>query len=91
MSTDTHPRLRCLQLYGRGTTDCLGHVALLTDFFVQLAEQKPQTKIAINAVFIASEENSEIPDIGVDKLLKEGYLDGFKNGPLCLSGWGPGG
>jgi acetylornithine deacetylase len=24
-------------MYGRGTTDCLGHVALLTDFFATLA------------------------------------------------------
>ncbi len=25
------------KLYGRGTTDCLGHVALLTDFLASLA------------------------------------------------------
>ena len=27
-------------LYGRGTTDCLGHVALITDLFVTLATLK---------------------------------------------------
>ena len=27
-------------LYGRGTTDCLGHVALLTDILATLAEKK---------------------------------------------------
>ena len=27
-------------LYGRGTTDCLGHVALLTDFFATLAQER---------------------------------------------------
>ena len=27
-------------LFGRGTTDCLGHVALLTDFMASLAERK---------------------------------------------------
>ena len=41
-------------MYGRGTTDCLGHVALLTDMFVQLAEKKPNLKREVWAVFIAS-------------------------------------
>jgi acetylornithine deacetylase len=27
-------------LFGRGTTDCLGHVAMLTDFFATLAEAR---------------------------------------------------
>ena len=27
-------------LYGRGSTDCLGHVALITDFFATLAEAR---------------------------------------------------
>eukprot|EP00501_MAST-03F_sp_TOSAG23-6_P001940 GSMAST32.ASY1.ANO1.2021.1 assembled CDS len=27
-------------IYGRGTTDCLGHVAVITDFFCQLAEKQ---------------------------------------------------
>ena len=40
--------------YGRGTTDCLGHVALITDLFVQLAEKRPALKTAVWAVFIAS-------------------------------------
>ena len=26
------------KLYGRGTTDCLGHVALMTTLFTQLSE-----------------------------------------------------
>ena len=42
------------KLYGRGTTDCLGHVALITDLFVQLAETKPKLKHSIVAVFIAA-------------------------------------
>jgi acetylornithine deacetylase len=41
------------KLYGRGTTDCLGHVALFTDMFAQLAETKPDLNVAITAVFIA--------------------------------------
>ena len=41
------------KLYGRGTTDCLGHVALITELFIQLAEKKPQLKRSVWAVFIA--------------------------------------
>lgn len=42
------------KLYGRGTTDCLGHVALLTDMFLLLAEKKPVLKREVWAVFIAA-------------------------------------
>jgi hypothetical protein len=45
---------------GRGTTDCLGHVALLTDMFLQLAETKPALSVAVFGCFIASEENSTV-------------------------------
>ncbi|EFA86188.1 acetylornithine deacetylase [Heterostelium album PN500] len=70
------------RLYGRGTTDCLGHVALLTDLFITLATKKPALKHSINAVFIASEENDEIPGVGVDELDKQGKIDHLKYGPL---------
>ena len=40
-------------LYGRGTTDCLGHVALITEMFLQLATLKPKLDRKIVAVFIA--------------------------------------
>jgi acetylornithine deacetylase len=69
-------------LYGRGTTDCLGHVALLTDLFCQLAEKKPKLAVSVAAVFIANEENSEFPGIGVDGLEKEGRLEELKTGPV---------
>jgi len=69
-------------LYGRGTTDCLGHVAVLTDFFLHLATTKPQLKHSIVAVFIANEENGTFVNIGVDQLAKDHYLDDLKNGPL---------
>ena len=68
--------------WGRGTTDCLGHVALLTEFFRQLAVNKPALKTTVVAVFIASEENSEIPGIGVEELVARGKLDHLKKGPL---------
>lgn len=69
-------------LYGRGTTDCLGHVALITDMFLQFAEKRPDFNVAVTAVFIASEENSSIPGVGVEKLMEEGYLDELKGGPV---------
>ncbi|KYR01447.1 acetylornithine deacetylase [Tieghemostelium lacteum] len=70
------------RLYGRGTTDCLGHVALLTDFFIELATEKPQLKNSIHAVFIVSEENDSIPNIGVEQLDKTGKMDHCKFGPV---------
>ncbi|KAF2073909.1 hypothetical protein CYY_004797 [Polysphondylium violaceum] len=70
------------KLYGRGTTDCLGHVALLTDLFIQLATEKPALKHSICAVFIVSEENDDIPNIGVDELDRAGKINHLKNGPV---------
>ena len=69
-------------LYGRGTTDCLGHVAMLTDFMATLAETKPKLETSIVVIFIVNEENSAFPGIGVDQLALEGYMDELKNGPL---------
>ncbi|KAL4129248.1 hypothetical protein PRIC2_005258 [Phytophthora ramorum] len=54
------------KLFGRGTTDCLGHVALLTLLFRELAKHKVQTKTQVVCVLIASEENSEIEGVGVE-------------------------
>lgn len=69
-------------IYGRGTTDCLGHCALITDFMCSLAEKKPKLGPSVTAVFIASEENSMIPGVGVDALVKDGRLNKLKNGPV---------
>ncbi|KAD4385070.1 hypothetical protein E3N88_25238 [Mikania micrantha] len=70
------------KLRGRGTTDCLGHVALVTELMKNLSQTKPNLKSTVVAVFIASEENSSIPGVGVDALVKDGLLDKLKNGPL---------
>ncbi|KAL3834955.1 hypothetical protein ACJIZ3_009691 [Penstemon smallii] len=70
------------KLRGRGTTDCLGHVALVAELMRRLGETKPQLKSTVVAVFIASEENSSIPGVGVDALVKDGLLDNLKQGPL---------
>lgn len=69
-------------LYGRGTTDCLGHVALLTDLLVTLAENRPALKSSVVVIFIANEENGSFRGVGVDQLAKEGYMDDLKAGPL---------
>jgi len=70
------------KLRGRGTTDCLGHVALLTELMKKLGQTKPKLKSTVVAVFIANEENSSITGIGVDELVKDGLLQKLKDGPL---------
>eukprot|EP00455_Lapot_gusevi_P026648 TRINITY_DN280_c0_g1_i1.p1 TRINITY_DN280_c0_g1~~TRINITY_DN280_c0_g1_i1.p1 ORF type:complete len:434 (-),score=191.11 TRINITY_DN280_c0_g1_i1:127-1428(-) len=70
------------KLYGRGVTDCLGHVALIPNVFKQLAILRPTLKIGVVAVLIANEENSDIPGVGVDELARRGELEFLKNGPL---------
>ncbi len=69
-------------LYGRGTTDCLGHCALLTDLMCTLAETKPALKSSVVVILIANEENGTLSGIGVDQLAKEGYMECLKGGPL---------
>jgi len=70
------------RLYGRGVTDCLGHVAVVTDLFAQLAEHRVELDCSVVAVIIANEELSSVSGIGIGKLMKEGKLDHLKNGPL---------
>lgn len=69
-------------MYGRGTTDCLGHVAVLTDMMISLAELKPDHKMSVIVIFIANEENGVFVGVGIDQLAKEGYMDSLKKGPL---------
>lgn len=47
------------QLRGRGTTDCLGHVALLAELFKLLGQRRPRLKRTVVGVWIANEENSK--------------------------------
>lgn len=68
-------------LYGRGTTDCLGHVALLTGFLRELGQAKPKVKRSIVVLFIAGEEGGE-KDLGVDAVVNKGKLDEIKGGPV---------
>ncbi|KAK8948255.1 hypothetical protein KSP40_PGU011235 [Platanthera guangdongensis] len=70
------------KLRGRGTTDCLGHVALVTELMRKLGEARPPLKNTVVAVFIANEENSSVLGVGIDALVKDGLLDKLKQGPL---------
>ena len=71
------------KLLGRGTTDCLGHIALVTEFFLQLAQAKPDLDVTVCAVFIASEEAASVPkDAGVEGLVEHGRIAHLKNGPI---------
>lgn len=68
-------------LWGRGTTDCLGHVALLTLILKNLAINDVKLNYVLGVVFIADEEHGQDPTIGIPQLAKESKLDFLKNGP----------
>lgn len=70
------------RLYGRGVTDCLGHVAVLTDLFAQLAEARVELDHTVVAVIIANEEASNTRGVGINRLVKDGKLVHLQNGPL---------
>ncbi|XP_058778118.1 acetylornithine deacetylase-like [Vicia villosa] len=70
------------KLRGRGTTDCLGHVALVAELMRKLGETKPNLKSTVVAVFIANEESSAITGVGIDALVQDGLLNKLKEGPL---------
>jgi hypothetical protein len=61
------------KLYGRGTTDCLGHVAMLTFVFKALAERKPPLSRSVVALFISGEEGGET-GVGIDLVVKVEFL-----------------
>ena len=70
------------KLYGRGATDCLGHVALLTELMLGLATERPALQRTVTAVLIANEENGVVEGIGVDQLVQTGKLDHIRQGPV---------
>jgi acetylornithine deacetylase len=76
-----------LILKGRGTTDCLGHVALLTMIFKFLAESHDQLNLGIDVygVMIADEESGgkgAKVKVGVDALHEAKKLEMMINGPV---------
>ena len=70
------------KLYGRGTTDCLGHVGMITLLFKALAERKPALKRSVVALFIAGEEGGEA-GVGVDMVVASGAIDELKQPSTC--------
>ena len=70
------------ELHGRGTTDCLGHAALLTELMLELAIKRPALLRTVTVVMICNEENGMVEGIGVDKLMSTGKMDMLKNGPV---------
>jgi len=69
-------------LFGRGTTDCLGHVALLTELVRVLALHPKPPERTVHVVFIANEEESPIPGIGFESVVEEGLLAPPPQGPV---------
>jgi acetylornithine deacetylase len=68
-------------LHGRGTTDCLGHVALLSMMIKKLAQKEVRLAHEIILVFIADEEVGSA-NVGVFRLYEDGLLDEFKQAPI---------
>jgi acetylornithine deacetylase len=69
-------------LWGRGTTDCLGHVALLVMLLKHLSVNCVKLDYVLGVVLIADEENGEDPEIGIPHLAKDGEMDFLKHGPV---------
>ena len=65
---------------------------MISHLFVALAKAKPSLAVDVRAVFIANEENSDIPGVGIDEMQKRGELDDLRRGPLiwgtCFEGLG---
>jgi acetylornithine deacetylase len=70
------------KVWGRGVTDCLGHVAMMTLLMKKLAAHPTKLNRTVVAVFIANEEDSGILGIGIDEMMKQGELEMLKNGPV---------
>ncbi len=69
-------------LYGRGVTDCLGHVAVITDLLAQMAERNERPASTLKVVLIANEEDSPLPEIGLDYVVGAGKMDSLRDGPI---------
>jgi acetylornithine deacetylase/succinyl-diaminopimelate desuccinylase-like protein len=69
-------------LRGRGVTDCLGHVALLTEMLLELDSRGIRPRRTIYVVMIANEEERAIPGIGLEYLADLGVLEPLKDGPV---------
>ncbi|WP_434381540.1 M20/M25/M40 family metallo-hydrolase [Melittangium boletus] len=69
-------------LYGRGVTDCLGHVAVLTDLLAQLAEHGVRPRRTLKVVLISNEEAGELPGLGLGYVAEQGRLRDLVGQPV---------
>jgi acetylornithine deacetylase len=69
-------------LYGRGVTDCLGHVALATLVLRHFAEASIRPRPTLHVVLIANEEAVPVPGVGLDHVLEVGAMDPLRAGPI---------
>lgn len=69
-------------LYGRGVTDCLGHVAVLTDLLAQLAESGARPRRTLKVVLISNEESSDLPGLGLGYVAEQGRLADLAGQPV---------
>ena len=69
-------------LRGRGVTDCLGHVALLTEMLRVLAERPELRLPTVMVVLIANEEEAEIAGVGLPYVVEQGCLEPLRRGSL---------
>ena len=69
-------------LYARGVTDCLGHVAVLTDLLLQLAERDERPRRTLTVVLISNEEEAPVAELGLDYVVAQGKLDELARGPI---------
>ncbi len=70
------------RLYARGVTDCLGHVAVLTDLLAQLAEGGHRPRRTLVVVLISNEEEAPMPECGLDFVVSSGHMDALQGGPI---------
>jgi acetylornithine deacetylase/succinyl-diaminopimelate desuccinylase-like protein len=69
-------------LYGRGVTDCLGHVAVITDLLAQLAERGVRPRRTLKVVFISNEESTDLPGLGLGYVAQQGRLKDLVEQPV---------
>ncbi len=69
-------------LYGRGVTDCLGHVAVIADILGKMGDAGVRPKRTLKVVLIANEEEAPVSEYGLDYVADQGQLDDLKGGPL---------
>lgn len=69
-------------LYGRGVTDCLGHVALVTDLLSTLGERGIRPERTLKVVLISNEEEAPLPEIGLDYVVSAGAMDELTQGTI---------